>query len=177
MIELFFTGAKSFLAPQEKGVNSLGGFISNTNVPNNYLNGIYTKISQFAQNKDGFFDMVCLAVKNVGSEPIENLSVWIQNTSLQKACDFEVSFVKPAINDKSEQYFEKVNTRKQQPFYGTPFQKANLETEKAVFEQPILPNAYIGIWFKRNIFVKKNSPCVVESEIELIEKTKFIFEW
>lgn len=177
MIGLFFTNSDGFLQPQESGVKSIGGFISNTPVPNDYLNGLFTKISQFAQNKQGSFDMLCIAIKNQQNEPVNGISIWIENTSIQPACSFEASFVKPAINEANAQYFELLKTRKQKPLYGTPFKKVNQETDALVYENVLGANEYLGLWIKRNVFVKKDTPCLLESEIETIETVKIHLKW
>lgn len=177
MIDLYFTNSSGFLQPQESGVKSIGGFISNTPIPNDYLNGLFTKISQFAQNKKGFFDMLCIAIKNTQNEAISGLSVWVENNSLYPACGFEASFVKPAINATGEQYFELIKTRKQKPLYGTPFKAVNQQADVLVFDEVLEPNKYIGLWLKRNVFVKQNAPCLVEAEIEKTETVKINFSW
>lgn len=174
MLKIFFTGANSYLAQQRKGLLSLGGFISDTPAPNDYLNGVFSKVSQSNKNETRFFDMVCLALRNDFALPVNSLSFWVENQSVNPITSFEASFILPAESIEGL-FFEKIDTRKNKPIYAN-FQKVNLESEKIVMPTPLLPKNYVGLWIKRNI-LQNVLACVPETEFETLETLKFNFKW
>lgn len=174
MIRIFFTGAKTYLAQQKKGVNSLGGFISSTPVPNDYLNGVFSKVSQSNRNEVRFFDMICLALRNDFDAPLKDLSFWVENESANPITSYEGSFVKPATSDNGV-YFELVDTRKNKPIYAK-FSNVLSEANKIKLEYQLEPKSYVGLWIKRNV-LQVDSECTLEKDIETLETLKFNLEW
>lgn len=77
MLKLYYTGAGAFNEKQEDPSQSLGGNISSSIVPNDFLNNIFGEASFLsrANNRD---ETIALALKNEFSQDIAIIEVWAE---------------------------------------------------------------------------------------------------
>lgn len=149
-MQFFYTGAQLFQAIQTDPNLSLGGYISNTIVPNNGANNIFSDISyQTAQQQR--VEVKGLILKNTLG--IDTTDVLFGYTYPANA-NFKVEVAFIQINPTNPQQIEKIPTSQSSPYFAT-FQEANIDTAHSINNSvdigPILNNGNVGVWFRRTL--------------------------
>lgn len=104
MIDLFYTGASKFNEKQELPSLSLGGNISSSPIPDDYLNNVFSDIA-LKNLGEKTKELRCLALKNSGPD-ISNLKVYYSYPD-NFPIKIEVGFVEPTTNACGDMFFEK----------------------------------------------------------------------
>lgn len=164
MIYLYYTGAKNYLQPQNEIAKSIGGYISNTLIPKDILNNLFSDITNFSIKKNKT-DTKCIAIKNASSSNIVNMSVSASTLSTN-AFEYEFAFVQPTTDACNANAFELLTNSEQIPYYAnfitltTPQVIAQLNAEQ-----------YIGLFIKRKLKqTTVDNPCLTTDE--LLEQIK-----
>jgi len=77
MIQFYYTGASKAFAIQEEGSKSLGGYVSSSIVPDNYLNGVFGEISNILKEEKSS-EYVILAMRNENSFDVNNVQIELE---------------------------------------------------------------------------------------------------
>lgn len=160
MIKLFYTGSLAFNQPNTLPSKSLGGFISNTTVPNGVVNSLFSSLSlmDFYNEKKStqyiglglylfFFD------KEESYERINlKFNLLDQENSIMKnfknSCSFEVG-LGPIGGDQTKGYYlEKIQSNAK-PFYMLQDFRELILNEEVIFENVELKENGVGVWLKR----------------------------
>lgn len=145
---LLYTGAEKPNFPQKSPELSLGGWISNTTIPNSFLNNLFGLIGKDdLQNKT--FEVRCIALKNITGAAITNAAIYTVTpdtslTTIQFAC--VIPNIDPTCNAP---YLEQIMNGECMPYY------ADFQSYEGVDNAFILPNidnaAIVGIWMLRQV--------------------------
>ena len=142
-MELLYTGAIKQDSEQLDSNISLGGFVSNSVIPNDTLSNIFSQASILSvQNNRRETKMI--AVKNNNLDIVTELlfKFSIENDSI---CKYKIAFVKPTIvgNDSCFEQIANVNAL---PYYAKFLPIENNST----FEiESLSKDTYLGIWLVR----------------------------
>ena len=135
MIKLYYSGAKSYNAPQINPLNSLGGYLSSTPIPNGENNSVFSDVSLLSiKNKTRECKLIVL--KNELAN-ISNVKIW---------SNYEIAIVAPSENNNGEIIFEGIPNYNSIPYYA----KFGLYSESEPFLIGNMNvNQCFGIWVKR----------------------------
>lgn len=166
MITLFYTGSAGYNRPNSSASSSLGGYISNSMVPNGVLNSLFPPLSMyeiFSLKKMKNYIGLGLFVSYFGNEleketeNIEfNLNLNEDNESLAEEFkdifSFKIGFGPIDKNKNGDLYMESI-TSGAKPFYlSIPFQKIKYGEPLIISE---IPSKGIGMWIEREFNPKK----------------------
>jgi len=153
---LYYTGAATFQAQQKFAYKSLGGYISSTPVPNDYLNAIFDSVSEFGkQNKKPTY--LIIALYNNSNADRTNVRAWFDQIFSdesdvidQQFCIFKIAGL-PVIADSCGDLVteEKLPTIGSKPFSVT---LVEADTEVNAIFLPDLPaGQYYALVISREI--------------------------
>ena len=143
-MRFLYTGSKQYLSEQFNPEKSLGGFCSNSVIPNR-KNNIFSDVSYFSRINE---------VEECKAVIIENNSEnTLTDVSLGYVYDKELYDIQIAIVSlNSENSMELISNSKNLPYYANFFDASieeNLDNSYVFSE--IVPNGKYGIWIKRKI--------------------------
>ena len=142
MIKIFLTGALSPLAIQANPSNSIGDYLSSSEVVNGSVDYLFGGISELS--KMNTKPEYCLiAIKNVGS--VKNDLVIKPIIPEGCASTMEIAVVEPSTDDDGNIIFEKIQDRFSQPYY------ADFVGEEGFSLPKFKKNAVYGIWLMRTV--------------------------
>jgi hypothetical protein len=150
---LIYSGASAANQSQPDPEKSLGGFISNSQIPSGILNSIFSDISQLALENDTV-DTKAFFIKNTTGAIVNNIQfaiIYPQNTR-NTVLKYEVAFVSPNSASK----IETIINSKATPYLGTftePYDDG--VTNNQVNIGNLADGASIGVWIRRTI-LKQN---------------------
>lgn len=150
MIKFYYTTSEGFDMSQTKISNSLGGFKSSTEVPNDCFSNIFGEISLLS-GKENKPQYIALILKNEGDEVLNNVELWF-TSSEDNLGKLEVGAVVPNKDNEDNSYIERTTTMYSKPF-GINFHSPTEEDKVTIGN--LEPNQEIGLWFKRSVDVKK----------------------
>lgn len=162
MIKLYYTGATSFNTSQSLPSSSLGGYISNTTVPNGVLNSLFTPISLMELYKEKksseyialgmylyFFEeeptyeKINLKFTLALSEDNEEEAEYFKDLNIYKAA------IAPISGDSVNGYYMETITANAKPYYLTQdFKKLKFD-EEVIFENVDISDKGVGLWLSR----------------------------
>lgn len=152
-MQLLYTGASIYQGTQQDPNLSLGGYISNSVVPNNKPNNIFSDISyQAALQKR--VEVRGLILQNVLGVNATDVVFGYQYPSSTPNFMIEVAFV--TINPSTPTLIEKIPNAQCSPYFAT-FEVANIDpttdppTNNSVDIGPLANQAMIAIWLRRTI--------------------------
>jgi len=179
----YYTGATKYLGEQIKPQYSLGGYVSNSIIPNGQLANLFSEISQLTYEKNSF-EVKAIVLKNTLGVAANNIYFWFEN-EVGNYGDFELAVV--TLNQDSDFgfYMEQIQNCRSLPYYAT-FYTANGEANKRLLGN-LGANEYLGIWLKRTLnlpnMADANS-CVAlkanfdaETTLSKIETLKIQLNW
>lgn len=152
-MKLLYTNSPSYNTPQTVPNNSIGGYVSSTEVFNDSLNNIFSELSELSKQtlkRETFL----IAVKNDSLFLASNILLSFDINFLISICEYEMSIVSSQTDTCGNIYFEKLNNSSNKPIHIT-------NTEKIIASnfEFILPDMQsdeiIGIWLTRNL-IKNN---------------------
>lgn len=179
MIYLYYTGAEQLNSIQKEVRLSLGGYPSNTKIPNGSLASIFSDISSYTKNKNTT-ETICIAIKNEFSETLKNFSLYCEVESE----DYEIfaAFVNPSLDKCGNIIFEKLDTNESVPYYAEFNNITGLSNEINIgdFEA----NTYKGLFLQRKLknINKSLTSCKAidyqqQNDNESVENINFLFQW
>jgi hypothetical protein len=145
-MKFYYTGAANFLQSQENPLNSLGGFVSNSPLPNGGLAKLFGSISQKSMS-EGSVEYRAIVLRNeTGSTQTVNLHY--DNISNQPISSLKMALVSLATDDCGGQYMETISSGFSKPVIGT-FTDNRSQSNALTFAIP--QNGYIGVWVQRSV--------------------------
>lgn len=143
---LLFTGAKDEELPQPEPRLSIGGYISNSPVPNGSLNNLFGEISQYTLEKQ-VIEYRGIALKNTTNATITGAKLFYENLSNDPLVNIRMAVTTPA-QDACGWFIEKVANINSRPLNATFVDNRTLPN--AIDLPAINPGGYIGIWIERS---------------------------
>lgn len=181
-LKIFYTGANDAGAVQQEPKYSLGGFISSSAIPNNYLGNLFTSISQLSE-QEAAEETKVIAVQNNSGADFTAFSVYIDAEECEDLqTTWEIGYQVPTVDpDCGDLVLEEL------PNSGATPLNVTMQNGLGVNNKLVLPNItdqnYVGIYIKRTI--KKNT--LTDQEIidnyksgtvpETEEKIGLVFVW
>lgn len=143
---LFYSGAQAPNNPSNQ-IQSTGGFISNTPVPNGMINNLFSEItrSTLRQNVNEY---KLIVLQNTTGATVNNLKIWTEVQSTWFS--LEIAVVEPVLDTScNKYYFEQI------PNISSPPYQAILTSHEgqgnAVDVGPFQNQKYLGIWIRRKL--------------------------
>lgn len=163
MLKFFYTGASTWNNSQNQPSKSLGGYISNTTIPNGLTNSLFSDLSEsdlyeekikkeiigialypFFFTEEEKTDKIDIEVNLItNNEEDENTSVLQE---LKKAFKFYIGLGPISGNSTSGYYMEQIQDGNSKPYYLLEDWK-ELSEEKVIFKN--LSSEGIGVWLYR----------------------------
>ena len=117
---MYFTGAQSFGAEQMQHGNSVGGYVSNSQISSGSVNSLMDGLSAKGES-DNLSEYVCLALKNNGTKDISNINVYTISPREDNRVKTMIAAVDAATittkNGVNQFYFDKVDNRRMRPSF------------------------------------------------------------
>lgn len=141
-MKILYTGAISPDTPQNQPIKSLGGFLSNSPIPNGEVGSLFSSVSGII--KPGFRSVRMIGIKNDELTQKTNLKIWATVSSPD--LDIALAAMAPALDTVCNKYFfEKIDNPHSLPLQATfnnytetdPISIASLDSQK-----------FIGLWIK-----------------------------
>ena len=145
-MNVLYTGAATFLEKQEDPSKSLGGFISATGVPNDFLSNLFGEISKLSASQGKRVTRV-IAFKNDTASTITSVKVYVAPEDDEPAASFKLGFQVPVLDDCGDLVIEKVPNESSSPL--------NVDLAdatgpgKAINLPDIAAGEYVGIYIQR----------------------------
>lgn len=156
MIKLLYTGASEFDQPQIIPYKSLGGFISNSNIPNGSFNNLFDNISTYSIWNTQGKEYRVIAIKNEFLATLTGLKVWFEypndgeseptNTNI---CEFRIAYALPTADDCGDLLTEILPTTYSQPYTVTLV--GATDEENALSLPDLESGDYICLFIERKI--------------------------
>lgn len=116
-MQLVFTGAPALLSPNTDVEKSLGGYVSNTPVPNNRLNGLFSDISEYGKaNKIVETLAICLYNTSGSTKTNVKLTEIYSNQFLDDDSGATYEWAAVTLNSGK---MESIQSKGDSPFYAT----------------------------------------------------------
>lgn len=150
---LLYTGAIQNEAIQQDASKSLGGWVSSSQIQNNVIHNLFSKID-YNQVKNDLKPIRVVAFKNTTGSIITSLKVWIEHEATAFAT-YKIGLVLNSIETTcNHPYFEQIQNQYAEPFY---CQLLNCETELNAIELTNIPiDQFVGIFVQRNLIAINN---------------------
>lgn len=136
-MKLYLSGSRHANAPQGSPTDSIGGFMSSTQVPNGRLNVLFDDISSYGR-MIGSTDCMAIFLYNDSPETVQNVSIE-QFLDQDAVCKFFWAAVAPANTDDIQ--IEMIGSRKEEPLNVDWFQPT---TTREYSEVKVLSGGSIG---------------------------------
>lgn len=163
MLKFFYTGASTWNNSQNQPSKSLGGYISNTTIPNGLTNSLFSDLSESdlyeEKIKKEIIGIALYPFFFIEEEKTDKINIEVnlitnneedENTSilqeLKKAFKFYIGLGPISGNSTSGYYMEQIQDGNSKPYYLFEDWK-ELSEEKIVFEN--LSSEGIGVWIYR----------------------------
>lgn len=151
---LFYTGAIQHGAIQNNPSKSLGGYISQTQVPNDLENNIFSNIG-FDTIQNNLKELRVLAFLNNTGAEINEFSFYV-NFDDESFAKIKAGLVLNAIDHNCNvPYFEQISNENSTPFY-VELKDCKGENNTLILNN-IPANNYIGIFLQRELIKENNS--------------------
>lgn len=149
MLNILYTGADAALAGQGESNKSLGGYISNTPIPNNFIGNLFPTISQLSQ-QEAREEVRVIAVQNNSGAAFTSFEIYIDlGDEETNEAEWEIGMQAAYLDDCGDLIVETIPNP-----YASPI---NVTMQDAVGynNKLTLPNledqAYVGIFIQRKI--------------------------
>lgn len=167
MIGYYYTGASGYSQPQNNPSKSLGGYISSSQIPNALEGNLFPGTS-LRNLERGSLDVGCIALKNLGEEPITSLIISLDVSSIVTS-EISLGLVVPNLDSCGKPNFELLPSANSLPTFTEleillSDESFNLDLSTSPWE----PNTYLGLWISRK--VNKNSTLSNRLECEECNK-------
>jgi hypothetical protein len=143
-MKLFYTGAKTNNEWQLDPEKSLGGYISECEVPNSLLENVFSDISLLGQQNESI-ETKAIALKNTTSAAVTNIYLYFTYPLTDKNAKLEIG--KEAFVDNK---IGTIQNSRALPYGITFFQPSRVGT-KILLASSLAVGEAIGIWLRRTI--------------------------
>ena len=170
---LLLTGASSSIVssggvPQDDPMKSLGGYVSNSPVPNGAINSLFDLVS-LKGIKDATKETIAVALINKHSEVVTDVSIRVV-CSQDNACSFKIA----AVSLDNNYCMEHIDNRYSQPMLAE-FHEVNFNPASVDVEIVTLPQKYEEVDFSpfdvTVTFSESNYDAVISDIIKAFSKT------
>lgn len=146
-MKLFYTGANTFNAEQKVSKLSLGGYVSSSVVPNNFMNSLFSSVSEFAKQTLSS-EAILIALKNDDIDLASNIEIDFDADWDNIISEFQVAFVASSIDNCNNVFFDKIDHASALPYLDLD----NITSTNNSFSLPDMePGTYLGIWLIRKL--------------------------
>jgi len=148
-MKFYYTGAFKGGDVQTEPGKSLGGYVSQSVIPNSFLGNIFSGVSRLTFERN-IQDTKAVVLKNETGVDVKNINFYF-NIPITSPFGFKVAFVQLAKDDCGD-YMEKLPNSESLPYSGTfyePFDQAH-----KINIGDLDKDAILGIWLQR--YVKSN---------------------
>lgn len=151
MIEFYYTGAQAFQGEQKDPLQSLGGFISSSKIPNKLAGNLFLSISDSTIER-GSEETFCIGLKNIGPNPINSMVLSLDlPVDAVIIGDLSGFLILPTLDDCERVYFERIPSRESIPTFGDLRPLSTTDTISVTFPTPLEVGSYVGLWLHRVI--------------------------
>lgn len=153
-MKFFYTGASKYNVPQQFANMSLGGFVSSTEIPNDFLGNIFGDESRLAVCELKR-TAVLIALVNEDDERAESVNITFNVSDWTKLTgQFSIAFVSPKIDNCGNISFDKINDTGALPYITLDVLSA---TNNSFNLGDIQKGQVVGIWLVREIEANDNT--------------------
>lgn len=146
-MEIYLTGAKSYLEVQPEPKKSNGGYISSSLAPQG-LDELMSEISQYTLSNN-LQEVYCLAIKNTNNSAVTGIRAWVES-SIPPLSYMMIGFQEPVVDSSCDEvYFEDAPDSRTPP-PSVIFAPASSQL-KSIRLDSLDVGQFIGIWIKRVI--------------------------
>ena len=153
-MKIYYTGADSFNAVQKDKDKSLGGYLSQTQVPNDLIGNLFGDVSMYTIDKS-LRETRALIVHNDSGGALVNFSIHFDKLTGSLGL-FEVAAVLLTLDGNGELYMEKIDNIRATPYVGD-FVEADTVANKQLISASLADGAYVGLWLRRSIDSKTDA--------------------
>ena len=148
-LKIYYTGADKAGSEQKDPKNSLGGYISSSLVPNNFIGNLYAAISQLSE-QELREDTKVIAIKNDTGADFTAFDVYIGTEDESKLqTEWQIGYMAAALDDCGDIYFEKLENAQSLPLNVT------MQNGLGVNNKLTLPNmvnaTFIALYIQRKV--------------------------
>lgn len=148
MLKLYYTVSSGYLDIQGNYTNSLGGFPSSTEVPNDVFDNLFDEIS-LSEIKDAKTQYKAIVIKNEGEEVIENVELWFEKKD-SNVCSYQIGAT--LLSNDEQPFMEQIPSVYSKPLY-TQLYDATVDSKVSIGN--LNPGQMIGLWLSRTVDKEK----------------------
>lgn len=148
MLKLYYTVSSGYLDIQGNYINSLGGFPSSTEVPNDVFDNLFDEIS-LSEIKDVKTQYRAIIVKNESEEVIENIELWFEKKD-SNICSYQIGAT--LLSNDEQPFMEHIPSVYSKPLY-TQLYDATVDSKVSIGN--LNPGQMIGLWLSRTVDKEK----------------------
>jgi hypothetical protein len=171
MIQLLYTNSATPNAPQPSASASIGGYISSSSIPNDFLSNIFSEISALSKESNRK-ETILIALKNISQDTLDELTFSFELPQ-EPYINVKVAFTLPSLDSCGEPIFEKIPNSSAIPLNANFLDVVN-GSDFVIGD--IASNQIVGIWFTRTLsdFAKNIPTCEELSQQQDAEKEQVI---
>lgn len=154
-MKLYYSGASAFWNPQNKALLSLGGWVSNTPIPNSISGNIFGDVSSMSIEKK-LSEYRLIVLKNELATNVIDILLHFVYPVTYPFVKYLVSIVQPSGGSDGEYYFEKLDSVYSSPLYITEWYEADGPLN-AINIGNLAVGGFLGIWIKREFLAAVDS--------------------
>lgn len=149
MLNILYTGADKALSSQGESNRSLGGYISNTPIPNSFIGNLFPTISQLSQ-QEAREEVRVIAIQNNSGAAFTSFELYIDLTDEDNnVAEWEIGMQLAYLDDCGDLMVETIPNP-----YSSPI-NVSMQDGVGYNNKLTLPNledqAYVGIFIQRKI--------------------------
>lgn len=148
MLKLYYTVSSGYLDIQGNYINSLGGFPSSTEVPNDVFDNLFDEIS-LSEIKDVKTQYRAIVIKNEGEEIVENIELWFEKKD-SNICSYQIGAT--LLSNDEQPFMEHIPSVYSKPLY-TQLYDAAIDSKVSIGN--LNPGQMIGLWLSRTVDKEK----------------------
>lgn len=148
MLKLYYTVSSGYLDIQGNYINSLGGFPSSTEVPNDVFDNFFDEIS-LSEIKDVKTQYRAIIIKNESEEIIENIELWFEKKD-SNICSYQIGAT--LLSNDEQPFMEHIPSVYSKPLY-TQLYDATVDSKVSIGN--LNPGQMIGLWLSRTVDKEK----------------------
>lgn len=148
MLKLYYTVSSGYLDIQGNYINSLGGFPSSTEVPNDVFDNLFDEIS-LSEIKDAKTQYRAIVIKNESEEVIENIELWFEKKD-SNICSYQIGAT--LLSNDEQPFMEHIPSVYSKPLY-TQLYDAAVDSKVSIGN--LNPGQMIGLWLSRTVDKEK----------------------
>lgn len=141
-MKILYTGAISPDTPQNQSIKSLGGFLSNSPIPNGEVGSLFSSVSGII--KPGFRSIRMIGIRNDELASKTNLKIWATISSPELS--ITLAAMAPALDSVCNKFFfERIDNPHSLPLQAT---FNNYTETNPIIISNLDPQKFIGLWIK-----------------------------